>query len=142
MRHAKGFTLIEVMVTIAVVAILASIAVPAYSDYIMRSKISEAVGNLSDMRVKMEQYFLDNRMYTNACDAGTLATPPAGRYFGYVCSDLSATTYRVTATGVAAQGMGGFQYRIDQNNLRETLGVAPGWSMTANCWTLKKDGSC
>lgn len=145
MRYTKkGFTLIEVMIVVAIVAILASIAVPAYNNYVMRSKIAEAVANLSDMRTRMEQYFLDNRTYVGACAAGTVAPLPAGRYFTYACTNLSGTTYDVTATGVASQGMDEFVYRINQNNERTTLGVptSKGWTASLNCWTLKKDGSC
>lgn len=145
MRQAKGFTLIEVMMVVAIAAILAGIALPAYTDYVLRSKISEAVANLSDMQAKMEQYFLDNRTYVGACAAGTVAPLPAGRYFSYTCSNLFPTTYTVTATGIAAQGMGGpppFTYTIDQQNTRVTVDVPTGWNKALACWTLKKDGSC
>ena len=142
---ARGFTLIEVMVAVAIVAIVATVAYAAYTDYIMRSKISEAVAQLSDMRVKMEQFFLDNRTYVGACAAGTVAPLPASpqvKYFTFTCPTLTATTYTVTATGVAAQGMNGFVYTIDQANNRATTGVPTGWTAATNCWTLKKDGSC
>ena len=140
MRYAKGFTLIELMIVVAVVAILSAIAVPRYNDYVTRSKIAEAVANLSDMRVKMEQYFLDNRTYVGACAAGTVAPVPTGKYFTYGCSNLSGTTYTVTATGAA--GMAGFVYTIDQSNTRTTVGAPTGWVAATGCWTLKKDGSC
>lgn len=145
MGRNRGFTLIEVLIVVVVVAVLASIAYPSYSSYVMRSKISEAIGNLSDMRVKMEQYFLDNRTYVGACAAGTVAPLPSGqnaRYFSYACSNLSATTYTVTATGQSAEQMTGFQYTIDQNNTRTTVSVPTGWTAAGSCWTLKKDGSC
>lgn len=145
MKRARGFTLIEVMIAVAIVAILATVAFPAYTDYITRSKISEAVGQLSEMRVKLEQFFLDNRTYVGACAAGTVAPLPASpqvKYFAYTCPTLTATTYTVTATGAAAQGMNGFVYTIDQANNRGTTSVGTGWNMTGNCWTLKKDGSC
>ena len=56
-----GFTLIEVMITIAVIAILAAVALPNYVEYVTRSRLVEAKTNLSDMRTRMEQFFLDNR---------------------------------------------------------------------------------
>lgn len=139
----RGFTLIEVLAVVVIVGVLAGIAYPSYRDYVVRSKISEAVSSLSDMRVKMEQFFLDNRTYVGACTAGTVAPLPASaRYFAYACSNLSATTYTVTATGAAGQGMSGFAYSIDQSNTRSTLAVPSGWTAAASCWTLKKDGSC
>jgi type IV pilus assembly protein PilE len=142
MRKAAGFTLIELMIAVAVVGILAGVAYPSYRDYLIRSKISEAVANLSDMRVKMEQFFLDNRTYSGACVSGTVAPLPSGKYFSYTCTNLSATTYTVTATGVANQGMGSFQYTVNQNNTRTTVSVPSGWTAAGSCWTLRKDGSC
>ena len=64
-RHAAawGFTLIELMIVIAVVAILAAVALPAYGDYLRRGQLPEAFTNLADLRVKMEQYYQDNRSY-------------------------------------------------------------------------------
>ena len=63
-----GFTMIEVMMVVAIVAILAAIALPNYSDYIKRGKIIEATSALSDARTRFEQSFLDNRTYA---DVGT-----------------------------------------------------------------------
>jgi type IV pilus assembly protein PilE len=138
-----GFTLIEVMIVVAILAILAGVAVPAYSNYVTRSKLSEAIANLSDMRVKMEQYFLDNRTYAGACVGGTVAPLPTGKYFDYACPAPSAAAYTITATAKAGQGMDSLAYSINEKNERVTVGVPTGWTMPAtNCWALKKDGSC
>src|SRR6266581_1407504 len=67
MRDIKGFTLIEVMIVVAIVAVLAAIALPNYADYIKRGKIIEATSALSDLRTRYEQYFLDNRTYAGGC---------------------------------------------------------------------------
>ena len=140
MRNARGFTIIEILIVVAVIGILSAIAFPSYNNYVMRSKISEAVGHLSDMRAKMEQYFLDNRTYVNACQAGTVAPLPTGKYFSYACSNLTGSTYKVTATGIAE--MSAFVYSIDHNNVRATEGVPTGWTASASCWVLRKDGAC
>lgn len=148
MRRVTGFTLIEVLIVVGIVGILAAVALPAYTNYIQRSKISEAVSNLTDMRVKMEQYFLDNRSYEGACTANTVAPLPSGesaKYFDYACDPApGATTYLVTATGKAAHGLGGLQYTINERNERKTVGVPAGWTAPAggSCWALKQDGSC
>ena len=146
MRSATGFTLIEVMITVAIVAILAAVAIPSYTDYITRSKIQEATSSLLSMRTKMEQFFQDQRTYFGACAAGTVAPLPAGlKYFTVGCSNLSSTTYTVTATGIAGTDMAQFSFTIDQGNTRQTTGVptASGWSLPAtNCWVTRKGGIC
>lgn len=139
-RPQQGFTLIELMIVVAIIGILAAIAVPAYNEYVLKSKLTEAFTELSTMRVKMEQYFQDNRTYVGACTAGTVAPLPSGtKYFTYACSDLGATTFTVTATGVAAQGTGAFGYTINQSNVRTTTG---GWGTSASCWIGNKGGTC
>jgi len=142
MKLQRGFTLIELMIVVAIVAILASIAIPSYSDYVLRSKLTEAHTELSTMRVRMEQYFQDTRDYTGACTAGTVAPLPTGRYFTYTCPTLTASTFTVTATGIAAQGTANFAYTINQANVRATTGVPTGWTTNAACWVTKKGGVC
>ena len=76
-----GFTLIEIMITVAVIAIIAAVALPSYFDYVTRSRLVEARANLADMRTRMEQFFLDNRTYPATCVAAT-ATPDGRRKSG------------------------------------------------------------
>lgn len=143
MRRKAGFTLIELMIVVAIIGILSAIAIPMYGDYVTRAKITEATSGLSDMRVKMEQFFQDNRTYAGACKAGTIAPPPADtKNFTFDCGAPDATTYTITATGIGS--MVGFVYTIDQVNVRTTTGVKAGWSTATNppCWVLKKEGSC
>ena len=136
----KGFTLIEVMIVVAIVAILASIALPSYTAYIQRSRITEAVSGLGEMKVKMEQFFQDNRTYVGACAAGTVAPLPTGKYFDFTCPTLSASQFTTTATGKG--NMAGFSYTVNEANVRATTAVPTGWTSSATCWVLKADGSC
>ncbi|TMH89365.1 MAG: prepilin-type N-terminal cleavage/methylation domain-containing protein [Betaproteobacteria bacterium] len=146
MRSATGFTLIEVMITVAIIAILAAVAIPSYTDYITRSKIQEATTSLLSMRTKLEQYFQDNRTFSGACMPGTVAPKPAGlKYFTIDCPTRNDTQYLITATGIAGTDMAQFSFSIDQANNRVTVSVPPGsgWTVPAtNCWVTKKGGIC
>ena len=148
MRKASGFTLIELMITIVVVAILAAIAVPSYIQYIQRGKISEAVSNLSGARLQLEKYYADNRMYGTGGTCGVAMPSGANaKYFTITCVSGNANaigdqTYTVTATGVS--GVTGFQYTINESNVRTSTFTSPatGWNNSTTCWVTKKGESC
>ena len=149
-RLRRGFTLIEVMIVVGIIAILAAIAIPSYNDYILRSRITDAVTALGNMQAKMEQYYQDKQgTYVGACVAGTVAPKPANtNYFDFDCPTVTAQSYTVTATG--KNSMSGFGYSMVFNTLafpnvvgKTTTSVPSGWTLpSASCWALKKDGSC
>lgn len=143
MRRHTGFTLIEVMIVVAIIAILSAIAIPSYSEYVIRSRITDGIAGLAGMRVKMEQYFQDNRSYVAtpaACSTGSIAPMPVANHFTFTCPTLAANAYQITATGTGP--MTGFVYTLNQDNTRATTGVLSGWG-NGNCgWVMKKDGSC
>lgn len=144
----RGFTLIELLVTVVIVAILAAIAMPAYTDYVIRGKLVEATAGLADWRVKMEQYYQDNRNYgTTATDCPVTISPPASKYFSFSCNwETGKTTqyFTLTATNRANQGLGAegdFSYTVNQSNTKATPKFY-GATVNAACWLTKKGDSC
>lgn len=136
----KGFTLIELMIVVAIIAILASIAVPSYSKYVARAKVAEAISQLSDIRNRMERSYQDRRLYD--CSQVAMPASPAVRYFTYACSNPNGNqTFLITATGVATEGVSGYSFTINQDNARRTTGF-PDSTVPANCWITKPGGSC
>lgn len=113
--HAKtiqGFTLIEVMITVVILAVLSAIAIPAYRGYISIARETEGHNNLATIKLAQEEYFLENNRYfpdTNgtavSTTAGTLSaywTPGeagADRNFDYSVISSAGTDYTATATG-------------------------------------------
>ena len=143
-RNARGFTLLELMITVAIVGILAAIALPSYMDYVTRGKLTDGIAKLSDAKVKMDTYFFDNRQYTDAggkCGVTFPVTAGKDDYFLIGCAATN-TTYTLTATGVSANGLSSsFVYRVTQANAKSSVGPA-GWASAATCWAVRKDGSC
>ncbi|MDX1669210.1 MAG: pilin [Limnobacter sp.] len=75
-KLAKGFTLIELMIAVAIVGILAAISVPAYSDYMNRSKVSEVMAVLNACKVSVAEFVVSNsNLPANAAQAGCDTTP-------------------------------------------------------------------
>lgn len=142
MTPPRGFTLLELMIVVAIIAILGAIALPSYAAYVTRSRVLDAVTRLADARARMDDYFQDQRTYVD--DAGHCGvTPPAVAtdYFVVAC-EATATAFTYTATGLAAKGMASFVYSIDQAGNKATVSVPPGWSRTVDCWTIRQDGFC
>jgi type IV pilus assembly protein PilE len=76
-KASRGFTLIELMITVAIVAILAAVAYPSYTSYVIRSNRSAAQSFLLEVSNLQQRYLLDKRSYGDTADLGVASfTPP------------------------------------------------------------------
>ncbi len=140
LHRVGGFTLVELMIVVAIIAILAAVAVPQYKDYVVRSKIPDATSRLSVLQVQLEQYFQDNRKYTGApacnADSGT------SNYYTF-SGTCTATGYSLQAAG--KNTMAAFTFAVDQTGAKSTTvgtGGPSGWTGNTGCWISNKGGAC
>ncbi|GGA38339.1 hypothetical protein GCM10010981_29390 [Dyella nitratireducens] len=134
------------MIVVGIIAILAAIALPIYSNYIIRGKLTDAQNGLSATRVLMEQYYQDNRQYASAGNSANCgAAMPTSNYFTYTCALTTLSSgdpgYTVTASGNASANLANFSFTIDQSNNRGTSNANGWYTVPASCWVTNK-GVC
>lgn len=107
MRKSSGFTMVELMIVVAIIAILAAIAIPSYRRYVVRANRTEASKALADLAARQERFY-----YTNNGFTGTLAdlngtTTMATRHYAFSmvasAASVAPATYTVTATPTGTQ---------------------------------------
>jgi len=96
----KGFTLIELMIVVAIVGILAAIAYPSYTEYVRRTHRTEIAGILMEQSQVLERYFTKTGSYKDA-------TVPVSNDWYKVALVSDATTFTLTATPIPASMMNG-----------------------------------
>lgn len=130
--YCKGMTLVELMITIAIVGILASIAYPSYTDYVVRSNRTEAQRELLRIASLQEQYYVDARQYTSDLKSlgfnNTTFTTESGNYV------ISAVANNVTGTFTLSATAQGSQASSDTACKIMTLTEVGEKSPAANCW--------
>jgi prepilin-type N-terminal cleavage/methylation domain-containing protein len=151
-----GFTLIELMITVAIVAILATIAYPNYRDYVIRGQLASATNMLSSLRANMERFYQDNRTYLTVVGATTFTSPClatdgslASGNFTASCAtapgNLTQNTFEAVATGKPGTINAGFTFTIDQQGNMTSAVTAPGptnWIINCPATWLTKAGQC
>jgi prepilin-type N-terminal cleavage/methylation domain-containing protein len=144
-RRTAGFTLIEVMIVVGIVAILSAIALPSYRDYVLRGQIVDATTGLETFRGRMEQHFQDNRTYATA---GAFTTPcqlaadqrKVGAFTVSCSAGPTATGYTLSAAGSGQTAA--FTFTIDQTGARATTAAPSGWGACTTRWVTKKGEGC
>lgn len=143
MSHASsqtGFSLVELMVAVAIAAIIAVFALPSYRDHTLRSYIPEASSGLQLSALRLEQYYQDHRSYLNGKACGV--TLPTSQRFSFTCtSPADGQSFELTATGTNV--MAGFTYTLDQQGQPRTTTLPEGWGTApVDCWIIKRGATC
>ena len=132
----QGFTLIELMITVVVIAILASIALPSYREYIARARRADTQAQLMNASQFVERYFTANGTYVAVALPTPLAQSPESGTAQYTItlSNLLPMTYTLTASPVVGQSMVGDKcgsFIVDQTGAKTLSGAS---ATVAECW--------
>jgi type IV pilus assembly protein PilE len=151
--RSRGFTLIELMIAVAIVAILSAIAYPSYRNYVLRGQVVNATDGLSAVSANMERYFQDNRQYNSVvpgsqpaspCDTAVYPTITYGTFnLTCVVGNGSTATFTITATGSGPTA--GFTYTINQAGTQTSTVTAPApsaWILSCPSTWETKAGTC
>ena len=121
MKYAKGFTLVEVMIVVAIMGIIAAVAIPQYKQYVVRGNRAAAQAFMMDVANREKQYLLDARTYAYVPDLSTLTNNPltmtaptnvTGNYTIAICIDSTAAAcstassppyFNITATPIVGK---------------------------------------
>lgn len=128
---SKGFTLVELLITVAVVAVLAAIAFPAYQEQVRSTRRAEARAALQEIALRQQAFFLDNRTFTATLGAGGVdsATKTGSGFYDLAVTNPTGcpigSCYRLEATpnGVQADDSCGI-----------LVLTSVGTKLPANCW--------
>lgn len=147
-RRPRGFTLIELMITVAIVAILASVAYPSYTSYIARAKRADARAQLVQAAQFMQRFYTANDQYLNDRSAnnvstqmpGGLARSPADGTQIYALNIAATTsTYTLTMAPIAGSSMVNDEcgsFTLSSTGLRGVVvsGTAGSTTLRDKCW--------
>ncbi len=128
-QQQKGFTLIELMIVVAIIGILAAVAIPAYANYTKKAKFAEVIQGTQAVKIAVEICAADLGTLTG-CSAGSNGVPTDITTFGKYGASMATLDGFITATAVTTQGLSG-----------ETFVLSPIFSSTTGIsWTTS--GSC
>ncbi len=122
-QNQKGFTLIELMIVIAIVGILAAVALPAYQDYTIRAKMSEALATIGEAKTSVSEYFIANGSLPTDDESSGIRTNVATTVVNSMNYSAGVITLKI------AKGLGGdtAENQTFVLSLAGTKGGTPQW---------------
>ena len=99
-KTQKGFTLIELMIVVAIIGILAAVAIPAYSDYLKRSKVVEAIGLMAGMKTPAEEWMASKGYSSTVPTPGEIGGKTFGKYTVHITLATSKHGYTANVVGI------------------------------------------
>ena len=141
--NSRGFSLIELMIVVVIVGILAAVAIPAYSDYVRRGTVTDMVSAMSDAKLRVEQRYADNRIYSGAlCGSGsTDVIITTGTNYVIKCRSSDAANQTYTITGTGSGTIAGFVYTVNEAGTKaSTVGAVWDGAAVTGRWIMKRGG--
>ncbi len=141
-RSDAGFSLVELMVALAIAAIIGAVALPSYRDHMMRTRVPEATSGLLLTAMRLEQFYQDRRTYRDGRVCG--AELPQSTFFDFRCEPaIDGQSFLLSARGVANGAMDGFTYTLDQQGQARTTALPDAWGpVPLDCWITRRGASC
>ncbi len=132
--YKSGFTLIELMMAVTVIAILAAVAYPSYTSYVIRGKRAEGRAMLMDAAARLERFYSDNNRYAasdNTLPPGINNSSENGHYTLAISTAGTHQTYTLTATPATFTDAECGNLTLDQTGARGVTGTLP----VRDCWS-------
>ncbi|MEB1528290.1 pilin [Xanthomonas sp. WHRI 7945] len=131
MKKQQGFTLIELMIVVAIIAILAAIALPAYQNYVRKSQVTAALSDITPGKTQFEVLTNEGKSIANASDIGL--TSPTSR-----CKTIAVTagdTGNINCTMIGGAG-------VDNQSIRWTRNASGNWTCSTNATEKYRPSTC